>query len=465
VTGNRAGDGSKVLRQDALAQPYNWGMSGTRLARVGFAVYALTIGLAIGMGFWHQHVMQLLRESASVNDHRLQLKLLEASFIALEVFGILALAAATRLPASLRAGTLLWTAAGLAALGLVVSQCQRFVFEYGSVAHVETLLRVVSVVLALSYAASEILALVVGLRVARATGADWLRGLAIAAIVSRALTAIMWQLPFAGAWTYWLQRATYILVTVACAGIAAVLSRLPETATPVVTVAPDGRLAPAWREPAAGISLYLGAAVARIVLALISYAVMASARGATSLYELRDLRGQVLTMAVLSGLASVGMLVGLWRISRAPAETRASGPALLALALGCCGLLLDGWATSITADALGGSVSAAFFAMDALPWITGLSLVLGIGLGLSLLRALGDLATALERTTLVDQTRSGSWLLVGAGAAAVLGLAMAKLATELLLVFAILAVPLALAAAVQLIRAALGVSREIRARV
>jgi hypothetical protein len=37
-------------------------------------------------------------------------------------------------------------------------------------------------------------------------------------------------------------------------------------------------------------------------------------------------------------------------------------------------------------------------------------------------------------------------------------------ATELLLVFAILAVPLALAAAVQLIRAATGVAREIRTR-
>src|SRR6202034_4152024 len=105
--------------------------------------------------------------------------------------------------------------------------------------------------------------------------------------------------------------------------------------------------------------LYLGGAAGRVACALLGYAAMASASGATSTSELHGVHDSVLVVAVLSGVGS---------IARSPPDTGGTGAALIALLLMILGVLLDLATTSITLDALGGNLSAAFFAMDALPY-------------------------------------------------------------------------------------------------
>jgi hypothetical protein len=190
---------------------------------------------------------------------------------------------------------------------------------------------------------------------------------------------------------------------------------------------------------------------------------MLGAQGAKGVGDLRDVRAQLLLVATLSAMATIVMLVGLWRITAAPLESRASGPAVVALALAVLGFGLDLWGTWVTAEALDGSVSAAFFAMDSLPIIGGIAALLGIGAAIALLTALGNLATALGLADVAGRARGAiGWVL---GTAALFGVAAAlsRLA-ELMLVVALLALPLAIAALVQFLRVAFAVGREIRAR-
>jgi hypothetical protein len=171
------------------------------------------------------------------------------------------------------------------------------------------------------------------------------------------------------------------------------------------------------------------------------------------------------SVAFLSGLASIAMLAGLWRISRAPAETGASGPALAALGFGVLGLVLDVVTTSITADALGGSLSAAFFAMDALPLLGFLGAALGVGAAVSLLRSLGNLAGAIGAADIAARAKATAALAGVTGATMALAmLALKHLTTELLLFFALIVLPLAAATLVQFLRVALPLGSAIRAR-
>ena len=442
---------------------------GTRTARFGFALFAVATGLSLALGLWDQ---LLARQLGSGSDHHsveLQMRLMQYGFWALEVLSIVALVAASRLPASLGARRLLVASAAVEGFGLAVALAEHVLVEtrHGGYESLERMFRIVSGVQTVVYTASEVLLLVACLQLARAAAAETLRVAAIAALVVRGAVGIVWLTPFAGSWMHWGHRLSSLLVTIVCAGIAAVLARIPDgepAASRAAGDSDDGRLSAEWRAPADGISLYLGSVVVRVILAGISFAVMASVRGAQSVHELRDVRGIVLLLAGLSAMASVGTLAGLWKISRAPDEARASGLALIALTLGSLGLALDGWSTSITAEALDGSVSAAFYAMDALPVIAVVSGVLGVGLAASLLGAIGNLATALGCPDLTGHARLATGFVVATGALLGLGALLSRHASEVTVVFMLLALPLAIAALVYFLRAALGVSRVIRER-
>ena len=300
------------------------------------------------------------------------------------------------------------------------------------------------------------------MRIAAAATSERVRVLAMGAIVARVLVLALQLLQVRFAGGVWVHYANTLLVGALCVALAVVVTRIaaPE-ATPAADS--DGKLSPAWRAPAGGISLYLGAGGGRVVCALLTWLVMFGARNARSAGELRDIGAQVVMVAVLSALATITMLVGLWRISAAPPESRASGPALLALTLALIGFGLDLWGTSITVDALDGHVAAAFYAMDALPIIGGIAALLGAGAALALLVALGNLATALGRVEVASRARGAIAYVIGAGVLLGIALAMTRMA-ELMLVVVVVALPLAIAALVQFLRVAFAVGREIRQR-
>jgi hypothetical protein len=437
---------------------------GARTARLGFVGYAATLLVLVGVGFWNAWVMSRLgHELGSGIDT--QLKIMGALYVALEAMPVAALWLISRVPLPARTRGLLVGATLVAGVALVIGLAERLLVDGHVVSYerVAWMLRVAGVTTAVLYAASEILLAVAGVRIASAAQDERVRGLAITAIVVRALVLVLWLVPARLHWLVWVHRANDLLFALLCAALARVVMRLDGAEPPLAAAAGEGKLGAEWRAPADGISLYLGAGGARVVCALLSWGVMYGARSAQGVSDLRDVRAQLLMVATLSALATIAMLAGLWRIAAAPAEARASGPALVALTLAMIGFGLDLWGTYITADALDGHVSAAFFAMDALPIIGGIAGLLGLGAAVALLSALANLATSLGSADVAARARGAIGYVLGTGALGACTFALSR-AAELMLVFALLALAVAIAALVQFLRVAFAVGREIRAR-
>ncbi len=437
---------------------------GARSARIGFIGYAATLVALVGVGFWNSYLMSRIGHDLS-SGLDWQLKILGGLYLALEVLAIAALVFMSRVPDATRARRTIVAAAIVAGVAMVVGLAQRLLLDGHLVSYerIETMLRIVGVATSILYAASEILLGVAGMRIASAANNERVRALAMAAIVARALVFVLQLVPARFQWLVWIHRADDLLLAALCVALALVVPRVAEPEATLAAGEDDERLSPSWRAPADGISLYLGAGVARVVCALGTWLVMFGARSAHGLGDLRDVRAQLLVVAALSAMATIAMLVALWRISAAPLEWRASGPALVALTLALIAFGLDAWGTYVTADALDGNVAAAFFAMDALPIIGGVAALLGLGVAISLLIALGNLATTLGRPEVAARARGAIGYVLAAGALLAIAFALTRLA-ELMLVVAILALPLAIAALVQFLRVALAVGREIRAR-
>jgi hypothetical protein len=436
---------------------------GARSARIGFIGYAVTLLALVGVGFWNSYLMSRLgHDRASGLDW--QLKILGAVYLALEVLAITALLFMSRVPLATRARRMLIAAAIVAGVAMVVGLAQRLVLDGHMVSYerIETMLRVVNVATSILYAASEILLAVAGARIAGAARDERVRVLALIAIAARAIVLALQLVPTRFHWLVWIHRGYDLLLAALCVALAFVVTRIAEPEA-TLDAGGDGRLSAEWRAPAGGITLYLGAGVARVGCALVTWLVMFGARSAHDVSDLRDVRAQLLLVAALSAMATVAMLVALWRIAAAPLESRASGPALVALTLALIAFGLDAWGTWVTADALDGHVSAAFFAMDALPIIGGVAALLGLGVAVSLLVALGNLATALGRVEVAARARGAIGYVIAAGALMGIAIALVRMA-ELMLVVTVIALPLAIAALVQFLRVALAVGREIRAR-
>ncbi|HXU71740.1 MAG TPA: hypothetical protein VN947_20545 [Polyangia bacterium] len=437
---------------------------GARTARIGFTSYAATLLALVGVGFWNSVLMGRLGHDAG-RGLDWQFKILGGVYLGLEVLGIVALVLMTRVPVATRARRLLIAAASVAGGALVVGLVERVLVDTHLVSYerMETMLRIVNVVAAAAYTASESLLAVAAMRIARAARQERVRIGAIVALVVRAAVFVVQLVPARLDGLVWAHRASDLLFAGLCAALAVIVVRVDEPAAARVPDGGDGRLAAAWRAPADGISIYLGAAAARVACAIMSWLVMLGAQSAKGVGDLRDVRAQLLVVATLSAMATIVMLLGLWRITAAPVESRASGPAVVALALAVLGFGLDLWGTWVTAEALDGSVSAAFFAMDSLPIIGGIAALLGIGAAIALLTALGHLATALGLADVAGRARGAIGWVLGTGALFGVAAALSRMA-ELMLVVALLALPLAIAALVQFLRVAFAVGRDIRAR-
>lgn len=326
----------------------------------------------------------------------------------------------------------------------------------------------------LAFVVGEVLVVVVATRVGRAAAARATVPLAVAAFVALGLhlTTYVVELGLGGrtagppvlSTIHWVAYyASTLLVAMASVLAGWTASRVPVEAPPAQP-APAASLSPGWRSAANGIGLYLGGAAARVACALLGYAAMASANGATSVSDLHGVRDSVLVVAVLSGVASLVMLGGVGSIARAPPDTGGTGAAMIALLLMVLGVMLDVATTSITLDALGGNLSAAFFAMDALPVIAAVSALLGVGAGVSLLRSFGNMAHALGAEDLRTRANGATMLLIVAGTVAGLAaLGLKHMPTEVLGLVVVVVLPVAVAALVQFLRVAVPLGRAIRA--
>jgi hypothetical protein len=90
--------------------------------------------------------------------------------------------------------------------------------------------------------------------------------------------------------------------------------------------------------------------------------------------------------------------------------------------------------------------------------------LLGASLALALLQALARLAPALDCGDVAARARGAMGFVIVAGVALALGFTVGSRATDVLLIFAALALPMTIVALVQFLRVALAVSRVIGAR-
>jgi hypothetical protein len=455
---------------------------GARVARIGFFGYAALTVLNAAASLTHRHLVDAAIASHDWSRVDGILSVLRYVFHALSLGSVAALIVASRAPRAARVGGLLIGAAVLEGVGVLISAGDEVLIKSwtysgtGSSERLEALLRGISVASSIVYYAAAGLVFASIVRVARAASAPRVAWAAFGALGALGLRAVLFVVGFAlGGHTtsapgffafqrgaYYVSDAIFVAVCIA-AGV--VIGRMAVAEPARADVATGDALPPAWGNASGGIALYLGAAAARAVCALLSYAVMSGASGASDFSSLRQVRESIVSVAVLSGIASIAMLAGVWRISRVPPESGGSGPALAALGFGVMGFVLDLVATGIAADALGGDVSAAFFAMDALPVVALLSGVVGVGAALSLLRALGNIARAVGRQGLAERARGTTVLAATTGAlACVVMLAIKHLPAELLIVVAFVVLPLACATLVQFLRVAVPLGQAIRAR-
>ncbi|MBX3230221.1 MAG: hypothetical protein KIT84_24685 [Labilithrix sp.] len=262
-----------------------------------------------------------------------------------------------------------------------------------------------------------------------------------------------------------LSRVASLAFVVGAGWLAVAIGR----ATPEEPGAPasDSRLGREWRTVADGITLYLGAVAVRVLCALASYGALAEAKSMAGSYgALRGVGDSIVGIAFVSAIATFAAIGGLVMIGRAPApsaDTRmyTSGASVCLV----FALLLDAAGTSLTAKALGGSLSAAFTAMDALPIFAAVSTGLGVITASCILLALARIADDLTLSAVAARARQAVRVAVIAGSAGtLLQLAMKAIPSELFIMGALVVAPALLFAAIQLLRVMLAVGGAIRAR-
>lgn len=453
-----------------------------RLPRMGFLAFAALVAIRVAASEWERRAVAAASEPQDWSRLDRVLDAMQYVDAAIGVATVVALLAAARTPPAARVRGIAVGAAALEGFGVLAAPAERMllkVLSAGSGASTEAWIRGISAVLTVAYLAGVTLVVLACIRVARAAGARYVAHVGIAALVlfgarlalrsaGWVLGDHLWSAPGVSGldMAVWYASSALLVGLTACAGV--LLPRVPEAPSDAAGegAPPAGALPPAWGRIAGGIGLYLGAAGARVLCALLGYLIMSGASGASDYGSLRDVRDGIVMVAVLSGCASVAMLAGVWQIARAPAESNGGGPALAALGFMVMGLGLDVVSTGITADALGGSVSAAFFAMDALPVVAAFSAVLGVGAAVSLLRSFGNIASAVGDEALAARARSTALLAASTGGVAFLVLlGMKHVPVELLLLVAVVLLPMACATLVQFLRVAVPLGQTIRARV
>jgi hypothetical protein len=451
-------------------------LTAARTSRLAFFAYTATLASEVLLGLWMRHLIAAARSSQHLGDAIKRVELVGYGYMAIGAVSVVALLALAKAPRAALLSRVALGAAGAAGIVVALELARRLFLTFAMSRHAdafESVVHAFGVAMFLADTLARVLVVVMVARVGCAVGSRVTAPVAVAAFAALGVSLAM-EVTFlalgdrareadvlATAQTM-VGYASTLLVGGASILAGAVVSRVadpPPTSKPAL----PGPLSPQWGAAAAGIGLYLGAVAARVLCALLGYAVMAGASGATSSSDLRGVRDSVLVCSVLSGVASLAMLTGVWRITRGPPDSGGPGPAMVTLFLMVLGLALDLATYSITLDALGGYLSAAFFAMDALPVIAGFSTLLGVGAGVALLRSFGNMAHALGNEDLRGRARSTTVLLVIAGTVAGGGaLGLQHMPTEALVLLAVVVLPIAIAAAVQFLRVAVPLGRVIR---
>jgi hypothetical protein len=454
----------------------------SRAPRTGLFAYAACIAAELSLGAWTRHALAVARDGdGGFKQVERLLDLIGYGYVGLGVGAAIALAAVagTRRPAL---GSRVALGAAVATgLGVALELAQRVYLSVlvgaSGVDQLERVIHVFGVGMVLADTTAKVLAAIVAVRIGRAASARASLPIALVAFAAIAVDVALYVMSLtltrgteAPATLSTIQTASYYVGALFVAGAVVhaglVLPRVqePELASSNAPVLANA-LAPSWGSVASGIGLYLGGAAARLLCALLGYAVMAGGSGGPGTPDLHAMHDAVLGVAVFSGAASLTMLAGVWRITRGPAESGGPGPAMVTLCLMILGLTLDLVMTSITLEALGGSVSAAFFAMDALPLLAGGAALLGVGAGVALLTSFGSMARALGADELHRRAKSGAVLLVIAGGTAgVAVLGLKHMPVEVLGLAAFVVLPVAVAALVQFLRVAVPLGRLIRSR-
>ena len=448
--------------------------------RVGLFAYAGCLAVEVLLGLAGRLIMARMRQGETFTRVGKLLDLVGYGYIAVGIGAVVALAVLAGPPRTALVSRLAMAAAMAAGLGIVLELAQRVFITFGSPGGTERMERAMQIFgagMVLAETVEKVLVAVIAVRVGRAVGARALVPLAVGSLAASLLAFAMYLLMLVrgreesahGAATT-IQTVAYYAsaILVAAAAMHAGWS-FPRAPVPVVAASTEPgsaeTLPPRWRAAADGIALYLGGALARVVCAMLGYAAMAGGTGDTGTPDLRGMHDSVFVVAVLSGAASLTMLAGVLRITRAPPDSGGTGPAMVTLCLMILGLATDLVTTSITLDALGGSLSAAFFAMDALPWLASGAALLGVGAGVALLRSFGNMAKALGAEELNGRAKSATGLLViGGGVAGLAMLGLKHMPVEVLGLVAVVVLPVAIAAVVQFLRVAVPLGRVIRGR-
>ena len=444
--------------------------------RSGIVAYAACLVVGTAIGLVQHYLLASVRDGGSYSSISGWLDALSYVHLALGVGEVAALLWLSRGLVDERARSLAGAAAALTGAWLVIVLAQqvgvRTLMSSMGVETMDVVFRVVRAVTSSLACAATGALLACLLHVVRAGGMSRMAPLVL---VAGSVLAVRLLLALAGAavrtmppWVgtahtgvYWGMEALLLAVLVV-SWLAA--GRAPEAAQAPAADAEAAPLDHAWEGVHGAIGTYLGGAGARMAIAILSWLLMLGARGAKSLSDLQGVRSGVIATAVLSGVASIVMLGAVLRLSRAPVE-RAQGPAGLAAGLMALGMLLELGTTVLTARALGGDLSSAFFAQKALPVLGALGLALGVGVGISLLRAFEALA---ETLALVETTaRASSTVpllavtgLVGGGAL----VGANHLPVALFALLALVCLGLAITVLVQFIRVATGIRAAVRLR-
>jgi hypothetical protein len=453
-------------------------MANARGPRIGLFVYAGCLAVEVLLGLAGRLLMARMREGETFKSVGKLLDLVGYGYIAVGIGAVVALAVLAGGPRTALVSRLAMAAAMAAGLGIVLELAQRVFITFGSsIGRMERAFEIFGAGMVLAATVEKVLVAVIAVRVGRAVGARALVPLAVGALAAPLLAFAMYLLMLVRGREESAHGAASTIQTVAYYASAILVAAaamhagwsLPRVPVPAVVVSTEPgsaeTLPPRWRAAADGITLYLGGALARVVCAMLGYAAMAGGTGDTGTPDLRGMHDSVFVVAVLSGAASLTMLAGVWRITRAPPESGGTGPAMVTLCLMILGLATDLVTTSITLDALGGSLSAAFFAMDALPWLAVGAALLGVGAGVALLRSFGNMAKALGAEELNGRAKSATGLLViGGGVAGLAMLGLKHMPVEVLGLVAVVVLPVAIAAVVQFLRVAVPLGRVIRGR-
>jgi hypothetical protein len=407
-------------------------LNSARLGVIAYAVFAAALPLALKV--WLRARLAL---AAATDDYRgvpnLR-ELIEDAELAVVIGVALAFWAIARDPKATKTRSFAIAASLVTAFDFVVEVAWRLWsvgredFEY--YLHVYKLTVAVH---ALTWVATSILFARIALRIADVGSVRFVRPLVaiqLGAVLASAMVHMMWIADsYSKSLSVVLEVGRYVGL-LASLGIAVLvarsLSRMPDrTVAPDLTVAPSAersRLDPEWRVVGSAITAYLFALGVRVLVLLIGFVAVNGGGGRTSSHGNRaDAAIGVFFLFMLSSLISAVMLFAVSRFRRAP-SWRAERATNVALGLMAVGLLLELITAAITASTLDGSISAAFFARDALLILVPLGTWVALAGGAALLSVFATLAADLNLWDAAKAARKMVKVVLIAGSVAALAL-------------------------------------------